>query len=143
MWEQDDFPSYEFDPKMDVPRQISFRARFFLEFINQPGFKFWDAIGLLQVWTHKRENTFGASVEFNAQVFTPIFYIMDAADVTDFRKQKDNYNRENLLRKWNSVCFSTDFSKKDHTCQVSWNGQLSEEELSVGNAWRWNYGTWS
>ena len=66
MWEQDDFPSYEFDPKMDVPRQISFRARFFLEFINQPGFKFWDAIGLLQVWTHKRENDFGASVEFNA-----------------------------------------------------------------------------
>ena len=140
IWEHDEYPSYEFDPDLKVPTQISFCARFYPEYVSQPGLKGWDGIGLFQVWTHERNNEFGASIEFDTQAFRPNFWIMDAADSVHNFAKGNPYYRENTLRKWNSVCFSVDFGKKDQTCQVSWNGQISKEKSTGPNQWGWNYG---
>ena len=138
IWKTPDFPSYEFD--MDVPKEISFCVRFFLEFANQKNIKY-AGFGIFQIWTHERVSKDAASIEFNGNGLKPSFWVMDADDVEDFRKQKSDPGRENMLRKWNSVCFSVDFGKVNQTCQMSWNGKISETKVSsYENDWGWNYG---
>ena len=141
IWKTEDFPSYEFDRSHDVPKQLSFCVRYFIDWANQKSVNN-DGHGLLMVWTPERDNIDGASIEFNIRTSGPKFWVMDSDTVNDYRKQKDNHNRENTLRKWNSICFSCDFEKKNQTCQMSWNGQVSEEKTvrRNRNTWGWNYG---
>ena len=120
-----------------MPKEFSFCVRFFLEFGNQKAIGF-DGMALLQLWTHERDLQDGSSVEMNVNGLKPLFWVMDADTVEDFSKQKDPA-RENILRKWNSVCYSLDFGKVNQTCQVSWNGQLSNVKISTGNPWGRNY----
>ena len=111
IWEHEDFPSYEIDPNMEAPKQFSFCLRFFWEYAGQKS-TLSESMGILQVWTHDRLNEDGASIEFNMVATYPEFYVDGADTVKDFRKQtNDDNHRENLLRKWNSVCFSVDFEK--------------------------------
>ena len=124
---------------VEVPKQLSFCLRFFLEYASQKA-GFWDGMGLFQVWTHERTSKDGASIEFNVHANYPLFKIMDADTVKDFRRQTNDPYRQNLLRKWNSVCYSVDFGKVNQTCQMSWNGQVVEEKVSTGLEWGWNYG---
>ena len=140
LYNHEDFPHFDL-PDIDVPVELSFCLRYYFEWASE-NHKF-DYNSFLQVWTHDRPvSGYLSSVEANFNAENPEFWIMDAGTVVNFQTTED-YFRQNILRKWNSVCYSLDFKGKEHTCQIAWNGQLSNRTKSLGVEglqWGWNYG---
>ena len=140
LYNLEDFPHFDL-PDIKVPTELSFCLRYYLEWTSEKSNS--DHNAFLQVYTHQRPvSGYMSAFEANFVADNPTFWIMDAGDVVNFRTSDDPF-RENIMRKWNSVCYSLDFKGEKHTCQLAWNGKLSNRTTSMGVEglqWGWNYG---
>ena len=88
-------------PKLWIWSKYIFCILFFLEFVNQLiDFKFGEAAGLPQGWTHERDNP------FSVQVLSLYFYINFFKGTKTFKdsaKHEDNPNQENVSK--NGIMF--------------------------------------
>jgi hypothetical protein len=120
-------------PNIKVPAELSVCVRYFLEFKNGGG---W-----LMIWTKNLPIcSLCPGVQLQANTHRPKFGVMDA-DKIYFTKGTSGF-RENVIRKWNSMCWSFDFREANHTLQIAWNGQLTEVLTAAGSQelpWGWNY----
>ena len=97
-------------PDIEVPVQLTVCVRYYLEFENGGG---W-----LMIWTKKLPIcSICPGIQLWANVDKPKFGIMDA-DSFELTEGTLEY-RENVIRKWNSMCWSFDFREANHTLQVS------------------------
>jgi hypothetical protein len=140
---REESPSF-YLPDIEVPAELTVCARYYSEFHNTDG---W-----LMISTKKKPLCAACpGVQLRAVDSSPIFRVMDAGVAADFTTPQyiSGSYRENMIRKWNALCWSFDFREANHTLQVAWNGQVSNA-TTAGSAtssgpgygslpWGWNY----
>ena len=123
-----------FLPEIAVPDELSVCVRYYIEFENGEG---W-----LQIWTNNRPICPACpGIQLGLDFDRPKFWVLDAGDSADFSKGIGGF-RENVIRKWNAMCWSFDFRGANETLQTSWNGEVNEAITAPGRQelpWGWNY----